>query len=1543
MLQDRQGFLWFATADGLNKYDGYKFTIYRNDPDDRTSLSHNYLRAIFEDANGTLWIGTNGGGLNKFNTKTETFTRYLNQADNPKSISNDFIRSILEDTDGNLWIGTYRGGLNRFDRKKETFTRYLNEANNPESLSDNKVRSVFEDTGGNIWIGTEGGGLNKFNRNSETFTRYLNQTDNPKSIGNNDVYSIFEDTDGHLWIGTEGGLNKFNPKTETFTRYISQADNPKSLSDNKVSFIFGDTSGNLWIGTEGGLNKFNRNAETFTRYLNQADNPDSISHDKIASIFEDKGGNLWFGTNGGLNIFDRMTETFTHYKNQVDNPRSLSNNNVWSILAGSKGKLWIGTDGGLNIFDRKTGTFTLHINQADNPKSLSHNTVYSISEDTEGDIWIGTQNGLNKFDRKTETFTHYLSRADNPQSLGSNYVLCTLIDRGGTIWIGTHGGGMNKFNRKNETFTHYVNEAHNPKSISINTVITILEDTTGTLWIGTDNGLNKFDRKTETFTRYLNQADNPKSLSQNIIFSIFEDTMGNIWIGTYGGGLNKFDRKNETFTCYREKDGLPNDMIYGILEDEKGCLWLSTNNGISKFDPKIKTFANYNERDGLQGNEFNGGAYYKDRAGKMYFGGTNGFNEFFPGNIQNNTYIPPVVVTDFLLFNKPVEVAKKGVVSDKYQLQKHINFTKDITLDYTDYIFAFEFSILNYRQSDENQFAYKLEGFDRDWVKTEFRHRRATYTDLPHGEYIFKVKGSNDDGFWNNEGSSIKLTILPPPWKTWWAYSLYILSVLGLVSWLIVAMRLKARRLLAARVRQIEQEKKKAEEFARVLEIKVEDRTRELKDLNEELKDVNGELKDVNEELKDVNEEFKEVNVQLVTANERLRDLDKMKSRFFANISHELRTPLTLILAPAESMLNGELGALDEEQLKQVSGIRRSTLELLKQIENLLDLSRLEEARLRLRLEPFDLKSLLIRILDFARPLAERKEIEIDLSCEENLLINGDEAKLERVFVNLLSNALKFTDTDGKISVRVHKSDERIDVAFEDSGIGIAKEDLECIFDRFGQVDPSITRRSGGSGIGLSLAKELVELHRGQLAVTSEPGMGSTFTVEIPLNLMEIIPPSLIERRVDKKDVYLQRRESDSGLGEWTNEILASPEYRFMGIDKATEQKNITKQPQKMVELKSARLLIADDNPDVLAYLHQLLRDRYEIWTAQDGKEAWELLIEHRHDLVISDVMMPEISGLELTHRIKQDARIQDTPVILLTARGETEHRIEGHIIGADQYFTKPFSPSELRAAIKSLLMGRSRHMESGARRRFAAMETLLGGMAHELHNACHQVQNAQGAIWSLVRRATGDGRGARSDPLPDLKESLDHMEGISRRALDRISTVVRSLEQYTHNQMQMPWKTINVDELVAREVDLLTIAEEKRVELKLSLDSGAFIRGSEEEIRQMVLNLVENAIHAVDPGGRVEVNTGLSSGKVRFAVSDNGCGIPADKQDQIFDPFFTTKDPGKGMGLGLALCKRTVTDLGGQIEILSKEGVGTQLNVELPAVGLDSAKPPSP
>jgi ligand-binding sensor domain-containing protein/serine phosphatase RsbU (regulator of sigma subunit) len=846
ILQDRKGFMWFGTQDGLNKYDGYSFTIYKHDPLDPSSLSDNYVRSIYEDKTGTLWIGTFSGGLNRFDRATEQFTHFVHDPKKNNGLSNNNVQAIHEDRFGMLWIGTERG-LNKLDYAAKQFAHFVNDPNNPNSLSDNDVFSIYEDRLGMLWIGTYNGGLNKFDREAEQFIRFVQDPQNPNSLSDNRVRAVHEDHTGALWIGTAGGgLNKLarseadtaNHNTQKFIHFVHDPKNPHSLSDNYVRSIYEDHTGVLWIGTiGGGLNRLDLGTGQFTRFVNDPKNPYSLSHDRILSIAEDRSGAMWIGTNGGgLNKFDRSQERFIHFANDPNNANSLNNNNVWAIYEDHVGTLWIGTDGGLNKFDRSTGGFTHFIQDRQNPHSLSDNRVWSIHEDRLGTLWIGTYGGgLNRFDRDKRQFTRYVNDPGNPHSLSNNNVWAIYEDHLGTLWIGTGGGGLNRFASRSgrgdtEQFTRFVHDPKNPHSLSDDYVRTIYEDHTGTLWIGAySGGLNRFDRDAGQFTRFVHDPMDPHSLSHNAIRSIHESSAvkngkATLWIGTAGGGINKLDHGTGQFTCYTEKDGLPNNVVYGIMEDDHGLLWLSTNKGLSRFNPQTKTFRNFDVADGLQSNEFNGGAYYKSRSGETFFGGINGLNVFHPDGIKDNPYVPPVVMTAFKRYKdagaKAIAIAEKGV-SERQTLE----------LSHKDNILAFEFAALNFRHSEKNQYAYKLEGFSDQWIQLGAKHD-VMFTNLDPGAYTLRVKGSNNDGVWNEEGTSLKIVITPPWWRTGWAYTLY---ALALIVGVFAADRFQRRRVIQkerakAEIREAKLQAEAAELQARVLEAENARKSHELEE-----------------------------------------------------------------------------------------------------------------------------------------------------------------------------------------------------------------------------------------------------------------------------------------------------------------------------------------------------------------------------------------------------------------------------------------------------------------------------------------------------------------------------------------------------------------------------------------------------------------------------------------------------------------------------------------------------------------------------------------
>jgi len=807
ILQDHKGFMWFGTRDGLNKYDGYEFTHYRHDPHNPASLSNSFILSTYQDQEGVLWIGTEGG-LNKYNRQLDKFVRYQHDPQNPTSLSSDVVLSIYEDSSGALWIST-GGGLNKYDRQQNKFVHYQNDPQDPDSLSSDAVWRVFEDHTGTLWVGTDGAGLNKFDHEQNKFIHYQHDPNNPASLSNDKVTSIYEDSTGVLWIGTEYGLNQFDRQHNNFRHYFHDPQNQASLSNSNIWAICEDSAGVLWIGTDGGLNQFKRQQNQFDHYIHNSYDPKSLSNNFVMALYVDKAGALWIGTDGGgLNKFDRRENKFKHYLHNPQNPDTLNNNLVSSIYEDSTGALWVGTlGGGLNKFDNERQTVTHYQHDPQNPNSLNKNEVWSIYEDRDGTLWIGTfDGGLNKFDRQQHKFEHYKNDFYNPNSLSDDKVMAIYQDKAGTLWIGTRGG-LNKFDSKAKKFWHYYFEPNNPVSLSNDNILSIHEDQAGMLWIGTQGGgLNKFDREQNKFWYYQNDPDDPTSLTNNAVLAIHEDKIGTLWIGTLGGGLNKFDRKTETFTHYREQDGLPNDVIYGILEDEPGNLWLSTNGGLSKFNPTTNQFRNYDVFDGLQSNEFRG-AYHKSRSGELFFGGINGFNAFYPQHIKDNSYIPPVVITDFKIFNKPVKIGKDSA------LQYHINETQAMTLSYEQSFFTFEFAALNFLLPEKNQYKYLLEGFDNHWNEVGTR-RKAFYTKVPYGTYAFRVKGSNNDNLFNDAGTALKITILPPPWQTWWAYALYIITITVIILNYIWSQKRK----LLEKQRELERERKICSQKRKLLE-----------------------------------------------------------------------------------------------------------------------------------------------------------------------------------------------------------------------------------------------------------------------------------------------------------------------------------------------------------------------------------------------------------------------------------------------------------------------------------------------------------------------------------------------------------------------------------------------------------------------------------------------------------------------------------------------------------------------------------------------------
>ncbi len=812
MMQDKKGYLWVGTANGLNRYDGYSFKVYYSDPSDSNSISDNGIFSLFEDSDGIIWIGTVEGCLNKFDRKKEIFEKvklFDNLPVNLKPEKNSYefplpfsrnidrsITAITEDKEGYLWIASWGKGLIRYDRRKNEKLFFYKNPDGLNNIGSDRIKAVTEDEYGNIWVGSLGGGLIKIipqEFGGYDITIFHNSSQNKKGLRSDYITSLSLDKKGNLLIGTWGSgfdilpksdLNK-DEKNTHFINFANEPGNRNSLSNNLVMAIMQDHLGYYWIGTlGGGLDRLDLNSKTYTNYKNDPSTLNTLSKNDVLSIYEDRSGNVWVGSHlgKGINKIERTSIKFDQINKARRDIPGLSDDVVWSIYPDEDSVLWVGTyKGGLNRLDRKTYKFTYFKNEAGDINSISDNHIRAIADDGMGNLWIGTYSGgLNRFNKKTMRFEHYRHSNADSSSISSNQIQAIYIDSTKTFWIGTFGGGLNYFkydpnDKRKIVFKKYVNNPDDPFSLSDNRVYCIYEDREGILWIGTfGGGLDKFDRKTGRFISYRNIQGDIMSISDNRVISIYEDGKKFLWVGTYGGGLHKFDKRTEKFISYNQKNRINCSVVYGILEDKHHNLWLSSDRGIFKLNTKTNNFMQYDLHDGIQSMEFSGGAYAKSKSGEMFFGGINGLNYFYPDSIKDNPFVPPVVISRIRIFNEPITGEPDTLI-----------------LAFNQNFFSFEFSALDFTHPADNQYAYNLEGVDSEWHYVDASRRMASYTNLSPGKYIFRVRGSNNDGVWNTEGAKLYLVILPPFWQRWWFITVLVI-VLGFIIYYLSTIRFRS-------------------------------------------------------------------------------------------------------------------------------------------------------------------------------------------------------------------------------------------------------------------------------------------------------------------------------------------------------------------------------------------------------------------------------------------------------------------------------------------------------------------------------------------------------------------------------------------------------------------------------------------------------------------------------------------------------------------------------------------------------------------------------
>lgn len=1313
MIQDSRGFMWFGTYDGLNRFDGRHIKVYRNTKSPN-SISDGNIRALYEDSSGILWIGTKGGGLNLYNRKTDTFKHFIPEENNPESISGKTVRCIYEDSRGRLWVGTH-SGLNIYDRATGKFKRFQ-QSDDPGSICHNEIRTIFEDLDGKIWIGTAAG-LSLFQENKKTFKNYKHDPKDPSTICDDTVLCFYQKKKGELWVGTKKGIAIHTPGTDKFKTLF------RSL---EINDIYEDNSGNLWLGTlEGLARRYPETAELspekmkFAFFKKNQLAPHSLSDNKVTQILEDNSGVLWVGTYAdGLSILTPKMQAFGILRRQPWKKATLPGQEVSAVLEDNEGLVWVGTyKNGLSIFNPRTGETRNYNEDSPEPWNLNGDRINCIFQDSRGLIWVGTRKkGVFVIDKNKGIVERYYRDKKNNNSLSQNNIWWIYEGSKGYMWIGTSKKGLNRLDLSTGNFKRYMPDSDNPQSLQHKRVRNIFEDSNHNFWLGTNAGLALMDREKGTFKHFKHDPDNPNSVSNNRVTPIAEAADGSLWIGT-DAGLNRFDPVSEVFTRYTEKDGLANDGIQGLCLDSEGKVWVSTFKGISTLDPVTGKVWNFGLSDGLQGIEYWINAYNKGQSGTMYFGGLKGMNMFDPKKIRINPTPPPVVITGLNIMNSPA------------RLETNISETKEITLSYKDAMFTFAFAALDYQNPKLNKYRYKLEGFHNEWIDAS-SEATATFTNFDHGSYLFRVIASNSDGIWNETGTSIKINIIPPFWKTWWFISLVVLL---LISALVVGVQLRFRAI-----------RRKGIELSKLVEEKTSD-------LNDEIR----------EHMK-TEEQLENAIIQAEEANE-------AKSAFLASMSHEIRTPLNSIIGVADLFKNTDM---TDEQAEYVNIFESSGEVLLSIINDILDFSKIEANHVTLETIPVDLLQEVESIVGLQATAASTRNIELVCRFKPDVpeFVLGDPTRLRQILLNILSNAVKFTSC-GEVSITVQRSAQRDsdDIAFiiSDTGVGIAPEKLEAIFAPFSQADSSTTRRFGGSGLGLSISKKLTELMGGTISAESTPGVGSSFMITLPLprdakapvteqpdlNYSEIlvaasnqktltslcetlnyfkatttpcsnseslrallsqpqetlysllvydlnfdngagvellkslrkqgtvIPPVLMLQR----GVSFDRKHLEQGI-EGKGMILPPPRrtflrtvMRMLGITTAADSAPIKKDLPAMPAIK---VLLAEDNiPNRELVRHFLKHTDISLNMAANGEEALNMVRSESYDLILMDMEMPVMDGYEFLRRFREmeaQSNAKRTGVLALTAHASSDFRQKCIEAGADDFLPKPIKQKSL-------------------------------------------------------------------------------------------------------------------------------------------------------------------------------------------------------------------------------------------------------------------------
>ncbi|MEJ7557531.1 MAG: two-component regulator propeller domain-containing protein [Pedobacter sp.] len=1201
--KDQKGFLWLGTMAGLARYDGYRFKVYKHRSKNSSTISDSDVRTINEGPDQKLWIETRAG-LDIYDPETEQFDHNIKPELEEYGIPESSVRMVRNGHKNTFWFVSMVTGLYKYDARAKKSVHISHRLRVDNSIGASPIIDLSEDRSGNAWIIHADGLLEMLS----TATRRVDQRISLAEKFNDresETYRIFIDRQGIVWvydISTSTGVVSFDPATKVL-REISKSSSYLRLNSDIVTGIVQDKDDNIWIGTDhGGINVINKSKATIKYVLNNENDSKSLSQNSISSIYYDDQGILWIGTfRKGVNYYHHGIIKFNLIKHSSD-PGSLIYSDVNRMVEDKLGNIWIGTNGkGLVYYNRATEKFVSYRHDPQNRNSLAHDAIVGIYIDRFEKIWVGTYTG--GFDVLANgVFKHYKSIPNDPESLSDNKVSDFLEDSYGRFWIATMGGGLNLFDRKTEKFKRY--KQHN-SMISSDYVFKVLEDSHQNIWIGTSYGMNVLKKGSDRFTKVVNDVKNENSLVNDNINSFIEDKSGKLWIGTRDG-LSVYNPNTKRFYNYTTDQGLPDNNIMDIQEDNYGNFWISTSNGLSKISVEKKNgfslkFENFDENDGLQGKEFNRIASVKLKTGELAFGGPDGINIFQPANIKAYHQNSRLFITDFQLFDKTVTA--NTTIDGRTILERSIFDTKEITLSHDQNVFAIEFASVNYVGPHKVKLQYMLEGFDQTWIVTDNASRKAIYTNLDPGDYTFKVRAISADDVSDIKPVVLKIRILNPWYSSTLAKILYAMLI-GATLYLI---RHRGIRKLKA---QFATEQEKAES-QRLID-------------SERLEAV------------------------------RFRELDAMKIKFLTNVSHEFRTPLSLILAPIDKLRK----ALDDNDLKeQVSMIQKNAKRLLNLVNQLLDFRKMELNEIKLQKRPGDLVSFVKDITYSFKDIAEQKNIQLSFNTTyERLKLNFDHDKIERILFNLLSNSFKFTFNNGKVNVSmdcVMMDQYMVELRVRDTGIGIAKEKQDKIFESFFQNEIPDAIINQGSGIGLAITKEFVKLHGGEIFLESDQDQGSCFIILIPFD-------ELREQTFPKED--------------FVDALIAN-------------EKPEEKESAATISSKKTTVLLVEDDADLRFYLKDNLKEDFNVIEATNGKDGWQKALFHHPSIIVSDISMPEMTGIELCKKIRADSRTTQIPVILLTALVGEEQELTGLETGANDYMTKPFSFEILHSKIKNILI----------------------------------------------------------------------------------------------------------------------------------------------------------------------------------------------------------------------------------------------------------------